>query len=422
MLKSFARGSLYFIIILAVLFLSYQLFFQPEEAQANGKEIKIGLIAPLTGSGQSGGISMKNGVELAVNKINQGGGIAGAKLTLAVYDDQGIPDKTVKAAKELIFIDNVEAIIGPFSSECCLAVKGLVNSCGVPLITPIAMADEVNLEDDYVFRNTLGATVSQYKINAFSDLHYGDYILLEGFGAETAGILWQDDVWGFEMQQLVQNDLKRIGKESALIYSEPFQFDKNNYRHLFYKYKDNYPDLIYIVSSGDESVQIVKDARDCGFNGLLYGEGGFNYYSFDKALGAYADGCLFSTQWHPSFSTPMSDVFLKAYINEYGDEPNMFSAISYEAVYILKESLARVVGYLPKDNFKDILRADLAKPRKIEGITGTIYFDRNGQCDRPMFILQKRWDGNNIQSFIIYPEKYSQSELKWNFDQTGSSY
>ncbi len=113
----------------------------------------------------------------------------------------------------------------------------------------------------------------------------------------------------------------------------------------------------------------------------------------------------------------MSDVFMKSYLSKYGDMPNMFSAISYEAVYILKDSLARVIGYLPRDNFKEILRNDLSRPRKIEGITGSIYFDEKGQCDRPMFILQKRWDGRHIQSFIIYPKKYSQSEIKWNFDQ-----
>jgi branched-chain amino acid transport system substrate-binding protein len=417
MIRSFIKNILYFIIISALFFSAYKLLFEQTEVPKDGKEIKIGLIAPLTGSNQNGGLSMKNGVELAVNKINQSGGISGIKLSLVVYDDRGIPAETVKAAKQLIFIDNVEEIIGPFSSNCCLAVKGLINSCGVPLITPIAMADEINQENDYIFRNTLGATIAQQKINAFANGMKSEYIMLEGFGARTFGILWQNDAWGSEMQQLVQNDLKAQGREDALVFSEPFEFDQNSYQSVFNKYQNHYPDLIYIISSGKESIQLVKDARDCGFAGLLYGEGGFNYSGFDKELGSYADGCLFSTQWHPSFSTPMSDVFLKSYISEYGDIPNMFSAISYEAVYILKDSLLRVIAFLPKDNFRDILNRDLSRPKKIDGITGPIYFDDKGQCDRPMFILQKRWDGRNIQSFIIYPKKYSQSEIKWNFDQ-----
>lgn len=417
MLRIFMKSVLYCIIILALIFSSYQFLFKQKEIPPDGKEIKIGLIAPLTGSNQSGGQSMKKGVELAVKNINQSGGIAGTKLSLVVYDDRGIPEKTAKAAKELIFIDSVEAIIGPFSSCCCLEIKTLINSCGVPLITPIAMADEINLENDYIFRNTLGVSTAQRKVNAFSNYYNGDYIMLEGFGAKTIGVLWQNDAWGFEMQQSVQNDLEVLEQENTILFNEPFEFDQDSYRNIFNRQKGHFPDLIYIVSSGKESIQIVKDARDCGFTGLLYGEGGFNYSNFDTDLGSYADGCMFSTQWHPSFSTPMSDVFLKSYLNKYGDVPNMFSAISYEAVYILKESLNRVIDFRSKDNFRDILQQDLSRPKKFDGITGVIYFDNNGQCDRPMFVLQKRWDGRSIQSFIIYPKKYSQSEIKWSFDQ-----
>ena len=417
MLKTYTKCFFYCFILLALIISSYQFLFKAKVISADCKEIRIGLIAPLTGSNQSGGLSMKNGVELAVNKINQSGGISGTKLTLVVHDDQGIPANTAKAAKELIFIDNAEAIIGPFSSNCCLEIKTLINSCGVPLITPIAMADEINLENDYIFRNTLGTSAAQRKFNAFSDSGNGDYILLEGFGAQSIGILWQNDAWGFEMQQLVEKDLAALDRSKAIIFNHSFEFSQDSYLDLINRYENQFPDLIYVISSGKEAVKIVKDARSSGYTGLIYGEGGFNCPDFDTDLGAYADGCLFSTPWHPSFSTPMSDVFLKSYLSEYGDMPNMFSAISYEAVYILKDSLSRVISFQSKDDFRDILQQDLSRARKIDGITGPIYFDKNGQCDRPMFILQKRWDGRSIQSFIIYPKKYSQSEIKWNFDQ-----
>lgn len=416
MVKRLVKIFLYIGLVLVFIGFAYQLFFHSKEVSSEGKEIKIGLIAPLTGSNESGGLNMKNGVELAVDRINQNGGIAGTRLSLVVYDDQGIPENTVKSAKELIFIHNVEAIIGPFSSDCALAIKGLINNCGTPLISPIAMVDELNLENDYIFRNTLGATVSQQKFNQFSSSSTHDYVLLEGFGSETLGILWQNDAWGFEMQQLVQKDLEALDRSASLIFSEPFNFDQKSYQSLLAQYKGDFPDLIYLISSGKESIQIVRDVREVGFTGLIYGEGGLNYAEFDTSLGPLADGCLFSTQWHPSFSTPMSDVFLKEYLQEYDELPNMFAAISYEAVYILRESLIRVVHFLPKDNFREILQKDLSVPRKINGITGPIYFDENGQCDRPMFTLQKRWDGKTIQSFIIYPKRYSQSEVKWNFD------
>ncbi|MEL7568729.1 MAG: ABC transporter substrate-binding protein, partial [Bacillota bacterium] len=381
-----------------------------------GKDVKIGLIAPLTGSSRSGGESMKKGVELAVNNINENGGIGGHKLTLIIRDDKGISSQAVKVAKDLIFLDNVEAIIGPFNSDSCLAIMGLVNNLEVPLITPIAMADNINLANDYVFRNTLGASASQMKINSFTKSSQDEYILLEGFGSKTIGILWQGDKWGEEMQEIVLSDLIDLGREDALLFSEPFEIGGSDFSSFFKNHKDNYPDLMYIVSSGSESIDIVKAGREQDYKGLFYGEGGFNYETFDEELLEYADGCIFSTQWHPSFSTPMSDVFLEAYMQTYNDVPNMFTAISYEAVYILKDSLVPIIHNLSRDDFRQILQKELATPRTINGITGPLSFDQNGQCDRPMFILQKRWTGRNVQSVIVYPEKYSQGQIDWNFE------
>lgn len=380
--------------------------------------IKIGLIAPLTGSNQAGGISMLHGAHLAVENINKRGGINGRKIVLTAYDDADTPSKCLAATKQLIFIDNVSAIIGPFSSRCATEIKGLVNSCGVPLISPVAMSDALNADDDYVFRNTLGVTAAQNKINYFVDESKGQYILLEGFKAKSMGIIWQDDLWGKAMYETVLADLKRLGKEDALAFAAPFSLGQSEFSQLYENEKENFPDLIYVISSGAESIPLVREGRDAGFTGIFIGEGGFNSAIFDEKLGAYADGCVFSTQWHPSFSTPMSDVFLKEYKNTYSTIPDMFAALSYESVYLLRDGLVNVTGFLSEDNFSDILRNQLSGIRAFSGFSGPIYYDQVGQADRDVFILQKRWDGNEIQAFIIYPTKYSQNSIKWNFEIT----
>jgi|GEM_PF-3093829 len=407
-----------------ICFLFTALFFfvaqnplNPEENDFHdGTEFRLGLIAPLTGTHQNGGLSMERGVELAVNTINDSGGIDGTKINLLVLNDANDPAVCREVAKNLILKEKVDALIGPYSSECCLAIMDIVNEYQVPLITPVAMADKIIQGDDYIFRNTLSCTMAWDKINAFANQRAKEYTLLEGFGARTIGILWQNDAWGFEMQRKVISDLQNLRRSAAVIFSESFELGTEDFSYHYRKYKDNFPDVIYAISSGDESINLVIDGREAGYAGLFFGEGGFNYSSFDKELGKLADGCLFSSQWHPSFSTPMSDVFVKSYTQEYDDTPDMFAAICYEAVYILKNSVFRIKDSIGSESFREDLRSELAIPKQIDGISGKISFDSNGQCDRPMFILQKRWTGKNIQSFIIYPEKYSQGEMKWNFN------
>ncbi|MEI8215957.1 MAG: ABC transporter substrate-binding protein [Eubacteriales bacterium] len=384
-----------------------------------GSPIKIGLIGPWTGSSAQNGLSMKKGAELAVENINNTGGVNGRELLLLEYDDKGSPSECLAGIKQLAVADGVTAIIGPFNSSCAMAIMDLVDILEVPLITPVAMSDEINLKDDYIFRNTLGIREADNKTNAFSDFANGKYIMLDGFGGKSIGILWQNDVWGYQMQTTVVNDLKKIKKLDALTFSEPFELGQTDFSKIYKEYGANLPDVIYVVALNKEAIQIVSQGRKAGFQGLYYGEGGFNIDSFDKELGELANGCLFSTQWHPSFSTPMSDLFMKLYTEKYDDIPDMFAAISYEAMYILDNSLVKTSDLYGRDNYTKYLRDSLAMTRNFSGVTGNITFDNLGQCDRPVFIMQKRWSGHEIQSVIIYPKKYSQSDsiLTFNFEK-----
>lgn len=382
----------------------------------HGEPVKIGLVGPWTGSSAENGLSMKKGVELAVQNINDTGGINGRELRLIEYDDQGSPKECLKAVKQLAIIDGVVAIIGPFNSSCALEIINLANNLEVPVITPVAMVDEINLKDDYIFRNTLGLTEADNKTNAFSDFKNGKYIMLDGFGAKSLGILWQNDIWGLQMQSTVINDITKINRLDSLIFSESFELGQTDFTSIYNKYQENFPDIIYVVALNKEAIQIVKQGRESGFQGLFFGEGGFNGITFDRELGELAQGCLFSTQWHPSFSTPMSDLFVKLYTETYKDVPDMFAAISYEATYILETCLVKTEVYFKRDDYNKYLRDALARMKSYSGVTGDIGFNNLGQSDRPVFIMQKRWSGNGIESVIIYPKKYAQSNLILNFD------
>ena len=413
------KGKLILIIFIIISLLALAGLYQYKSSHKPefiGQQIKIGLVGPWTGFSAENGLSMKKGVELAVMNINKTGGVNGHEIILIDYDDKGSPSECVKAVKQLAEIHNVAAIIGPFNSSCALAVIDIINNLQIPLITPVAMADAINLKDDYIFRNTLGVTQANEKTNDFVFFKNKQYIMLDGFGAKTLGVLWQNDIWGSQMQETVLSDLKKIGRTDALIFDEPFELGQSDFSKLFKKYNSNFPDVIYVVALDKEAIKIVRQGREAGFKGLFYGEGGFNVQNFDSDLGELAQGCLFSTQWHPSFSTPMSDLFIKLYTDNYNDTPDMFSAISYEATYILERSLSRTIAYQGKEDYRQYLRKELSQTKNFSGITGDISFDSVGQSDRPVFIMQKRWSGQDIESVIIYPTKYAQSNLVLNFD------
>lgn len=419
MKKTLFTITISFILVVILCFSVMNRQATDSDTSALKKEIKIGVIAPLTGTHRVGGESILKGARLAVDTINDKGGISGAKLMLITKNDENDPDLAEKSAKSLILEDQVNVIIGSYSSKCCLKIKEVVNKYKTPLIVPVAMADNIITGKDYVFRNTLPIKKSQNKIKEIATMKKNEYALLDGFNAKTMGILWQRDSWGFQMQKRVVTDLTALSREDSILFNEPFQLGTMDFTEYF-KDKTAFPDVIYVISSGDEAISIVSDGRDSGYKGLFYGEGGFNYAQFDQQLKQKAEGCIFTSEWHPSFSTPMSDIFVQLYSKKYNSTPDMFSATSYEAIYILHNSLRHIMHAYGKPDFNQLLQKDLSIPKNMDGLTGTISFDKNGQCDRSLFMLQKRWDGNQIQAFIIYPSKYAQGDIQWNFDKKTS--
>jgi len=116
--------------------------------------IKIGLILPLTGASARLGQEVLHGALLALEEINEAGGILGRKVELIIEDDEGNPDKCLSAAKKLIEVDKVDLLAGVLHSGNVVAISEYVASVGIPYISPISSGPTlVYTQDPKKFRN-----------------------------------------------------------------------------------------------------------------------------------------------------------------------------------------------------------------------------------------------------------------------------
>lgn len=123
--------------------------------------VKIGVILPITGSQAAFGEALKNGYLIALDEINAKGGVLGKKLELDVYDDQSKPEQAVQGVSKLVDQDHVPMLLGSFSSEGTMAMIPAVTQHQVPLIIPIALADNLlDSKSPWIFR--VGASTSDY--------------------------------------------------------------------------------------------------------------------------------------------------------------------------------------------------------------------------------------------------------------------
>lgn len=120
-------------------------------AQAPSNELLIGGLVPITGAGSPYGGNMLKAMEIAVEEVNQAGGMAGRSLRLISEDSQTQPQAAVLAAKKLIEINHVQAILGTWASGVTLAVLPLtdaaniieMNVSGAPAISELDKKDLV---------------------------------------------------------------------------------------------------------------------------------------------------------------------------------------------------------------------------------------------------------------------------------------
>ena len=93
--------------------------------------LRIGALTPITGAGSPYGPGMQQAIRIAVEEVNAAGGVAGRKLELITEDSQTKPDAAVLAAKKLIEVNKVQAILGTWSSGVSLAVMPLTDAAGI---------------------------------------------------------------------------------------------------------------------------------------------------------------------------------------------------------------------------------------------------------------------------------------------------
>ena len=134
-------------------------------ASAAKPDVKVGVVISLTGVGNVYGPTQKNGVELAAQRINDAGGVNGAKLVLVIDDDQSTTDGGVTAFRKQTSQDRVVAILGPTLSNTAVAAHPVAQSAQTPVIAISNTGDGIVGKCDwgtcdYIFRASLGESTA----------------------------------------------------------------------------------------------------------------------------------------------------------------------------------------------------------------------------------------------------------------------
>ncbi len=281
-----------------------------------GDVIKVGGIAELTGDIPAVGASFKNAAEMAVQEINDAGGldVGGKKykIELVIEDNAGKADQSASSAQKLITQDNVVAIIGPNASRYAIPASEIAESSKVALISPWSTNPKTTLDaktnepKSYVFRA------------CFIDPFQGRVVAkfaMENLGAKKAAVLY--DV-ASDYNKGIAEFFKQTFEENGgtVVAFETYTTGDKDFTAQLTKIKDTGPDVIFLPNYYSEVPLQIQQAHRLGIEVPFIGSDSWGSAELIKLCGAECEGYYFSTHYAADNASPVAKKMIDAYNSE----------------------------------------------------------------------------------------------------------
>ena len=329
----------------------------PSAPVATG-EIKIGSIAPLTGAIAAFGQEHKNAVSLAVEQVNQQGGLLGQTVVVIHEDSQGDPVVGANAAKKLIEQDKVVAIAGPVPSKVGLAVAPIAIAAGVPMVAT-GTNPQITQGRDFIYRSCWtddfqGAVMAKF---AYDEL-----------GGRSAAILYDlANDYAKSCSEVFAASFKKLGGTITTIETHPP--DVTDFRAQLTKITATSPDIFFTPDwYGDVNLSI-KQAKELGLQSQVVGADGWDSPELDFTT---LEGSYYCSHFAKEDPRPATKAFLDAYRAKYNTDPGLIAAMGYDAALMVLDAIKRAGSTDSK-----AIDLALSQTKDLPGCQGDITLNEN---------------------------------------------
>jgi len=348
-------------------------------------QIRIAAIFPTSGRYEASGRECLRGVRMAVEALNDRGGVAGRPLFLVDYSTRSDVESTEEAAQHAV-TEGALALIGSNASLLSRAVAEVAERTGTVMVSNVSTATDLTIGRPWVFRT------------CYSNDHLAR--LLARFvrsnlnGRRVAVLEEVSRPYSKDLAACFSKHFQRPGDESGkpdVIRSWPYVAMESDFTSYLDEILRFQPDVLFLPSSFDDATIVAGHLRAMGSRlTMLGGDSWSSENLFRRA--APLGPAYHSDHWDPA----RSRAFVEAYRGRFQQEPNGGrAALAYDAVTVVAEAL-KTLGVALDDaalsgpRLSDIRRRlrDRIGQVRITGVTGDIRFDRDGNAEKPCFVFQ----------------------------------
>jgi branched-chain amino acid transport system substrate-binding protein len=257
----------------------------PRTLSAQGAPIKLGTLTPLTGAGGSYGPSMRKAMEYVAQEVNAAGGVLGRQVQLVSEDDQTNPEAAVRAARKLIDVDKVTAVMGTWASAVTTAVAPLCWESKT-FLTTVSGSDTITLlpHQGYLIRTQPNTNLQIGKLGEF----------LISLKVKKVFVLAAQTPFALPSQNRLKEILPKGGSElvGGVIYDK----DKTTFRSEIDQALRTKPDMIYLNGYTPDVTIVMKELYKAGYSGAKVAQGyAVNQKLLDSMPAEVSDGTYTAT-------------------------------------------------------------------------------------------------------------------------------
>ncbi|MEX1014974.1 MAG: penicillin-binding protein activator [Candidatus Paceibacterota bacterium] len=329
-------------------------------------EVTIGAVLPLTGENASYGIKARNGYELAKDVIlDDTSNTTGLRI---LYEDSRAESRlALSAFNKLTLNQNILVTVGFLRSSEVLSVAPVANTRKIILFSTGASSPDITNAGDYIFRNVPSDI---YEPTEMASYMYNEITVSE------VSVLYINNDYGIGVANEFKESFTTLGGE--IVREVSYGDDTLDFRTQIQTIKESNSQGVYIIGY-NEMGRIVKQMKELGLETKLFSTALFEDNQILEEAGSAAENIVFTSITFDSNSDdPYKQIFEERYTNKYGEQPDGFAAVAYDAIMLLYDSM--------KNNPRDVekIKSNLYDVETYKGLLGDFHFDKNGDVVLPI--------------------------------------
>ena len=406
---------------------------QQQASTAPAQALKIGVVASLTGPSSTTGKDVWQSAQLAADEINAKGGVyvkglgKSVPIVLVQGDDESTREGGQKAVSRMITQDNVDMLVGGFSSAVVSAHQSIVAEHNVPYIitgasTPV-ITRRTDVNTSYMFHHAPTTDDSGSQTTLFIDNVIRPTINAKfGYSQDRPlklAVLYQDSPYGKGHLEAIKNTIANNSLKINLVSQETFKMGESDFRTALTSIKSSDPDVVYVAAFLNEQIPIETQAmRDVDLKKIFIAIEPNDDPDFYKGVGKYGDYSIIQSRFSP-YTVPKGPTeaaykkFVTDFDKKFGGFPGMMGVATYEGVYIGVKAVENA-GTTNKTAVKDAI-ANLQMPQIVEAMQGqAISFSKDFRESKfDLTMEQLVWDPtvNETRPKIVSPANLKESDF-----------